>query len=109
MKNKKVLIAILIASLTVVVMCIILVLSKNLSKKGSINSGEIIAKSKVGNITTGDVNNYISTLERTFGQKIDTSNLKDEEMELIINEIVNNKIILNKAKKSGIQNTKGRN
>ena len=27
-------------------------------------------------------------------------------MELIINEIVNNKIILNKAKKSGIQNTK---
>lgn len=107
MKNKKVLIATLVSSLAIVVICLVLVLSKNfINKEGSANGVEIIAKSKVGNITTGDVNNYISTLEKTFGQKIDTSNLKDEEMELIINEIVNNKIILNKAKKSGIQNTK---
>ena len=66
---------------------------------------KVIAKSKVGNVTNKDVESYLSNLEKTFGQKINFDSLKPEEKKLIIDEIVNNKVILSKARKSPIKNS----
>lgn len=100
MKNKKIVII-----LSILVLCILsLIITLKLTTKSK--EGTVIATSKIGDITDNDMNEYITTLENTFGQKIDTNLLKKEDKQLIINEIVNNKVILNKAKKSKIKSSK---
>lgn len=101
MKNKKIVII-----LSILVLCILsLVITLKLTRN-DIKDGKTIATSKIGDITDKDMDEYIKTLENTFGQKIDTASLKKEDKQLIINEIVNNKVILNKARKSKIKNSK---
>ena len=101
MKNKKIVII-----LSILVLCILsLVITLKLTRN-DIKDGKTIATSKIGDITDKDMDEYIKTLENTFGQKIDTASLKKEDKQLIINEIVNNKVILNKARKSKIKSSK---
>lgn len=105
MKNKKIL-SIILSIILVIVICFTILFSKKMiNKKNNSNNNQIIATTNVGNVTTEDVKDYLGTLEKTFGQKIEFESLKSEEKELIVNEIVNNKVILNKAKKSNIKNT----
>jgi len=102
-KTLKILAILLVA----VVLCLTLfMVGKNIIQKRNSKGSQVVAKSKVGNITIDDVESYIKNLEKTFGQKIDVNSLKKEEKELIVNEIVNNRVILSKAKKSGIKNDK---
>lgn len=98
-----------------VVICVILIvglifsifkIANNTKENTSKKNGKVVATSKFGDVNEQDIINYLDSLEKTFGQKVDFYSLKNEEKELVINEIINNRIILNKAKKSGVQNNK---
>ena len=100
--KKKIIISLVIVILVVLCIAVAIIIKKN---NKNIDNNTIVAKSKIGNITVKDVKDYLNNIQQLFGQNIDINNLKKEEKELIVNEIVNNKIILETAKKSGVENT----
>ncbi len=100
--KKKIIISLVILILVALCITTIIVIKKN---NKNIDDNAIVAKSKIGNITVKDVKDYLNNIQQLFGQNLDINNLKKEEKELIVNEIVNNKIILETAKKSGVENT----
>ena len=100
--KKKIIISLVILILVTLCITTIIVIKKN---NKNIDDNAIVAKSKIGNITVKDVKDYLNNIQQLFGQNLDINNLKKEEKELIVNEIVNNKIILETAKKSGVENT----
>lgn len=100
--KKKIIISLVILILVILCITTIIVIKKN---NKNIDDNAIVAKSKIGNITVKDVKDYLNNIQQLFGQNLDINNLKKEEKELIVNEIVNNKIILETAKKSGVENT----
>ena len=100
--KKKIIISLAIVILVVLCIAVAIIIKKN---NKNIDNNTIVAKSKIGNITVKDVKDYLNNIQQLFGQNIDINNLKKEEKELIVNEIVNNKIILETAKKSGVENT----
>lgn len=87
-----------------ILLCVVVAVVVNRNNKIT-DFNTVIATSDAGNVTLKDINDYINNVQQLFGQTIDINNLKKEEKELIINEIINNKIILEKAKKSGVENT----
>lgn len=100
--KKKIIISLVIVILVVLCIAVAIIIKKN---NKNIDNNTIVAKSKIGNITVKDIKDYLNNIQQLFGQNIDINNLKKEEKELIVNEIVNNKIILETAKKSGVENT----
>ncbi len=73
--------------------------------KKPLEDNEIFATYKGGVIYVKDIKNYLKKLENTFNQKIDINNLKTEEKKLVVDEIVNGRIILGLAKNSNIPKT----
>lgn len=101
--KKKYLISITVTLVLLTIVIISLFTIKN--KKTILKDEEIFATYKNGNIYVKDVKNYIKNLEKIFNQKLNINNLKKEEKEIIVNEIINNKIILEQAKESKISKT----
>ena len=102
MTKKKIIISSILLILIVLCITTTIIIKKN-SKK--VDSSTVVATSKVGNVTVKDIQDYVNNIQQFFGQNIDINELKKEEKELIVNEIVNNKVILKKALDSGIENT----
>ena len=102
MTKKKIIVSCILLILIVLCVSTTIIIKKNNKK---VDSSTVIATSKVGDVTIKDVQDYINNIQQFFGQNIDVNNLKKEEKELIVNEIVNNKVILKKAIDSGIENT----
>ena len=102
MNKKKI---IIVAVTLIAIICIIggLFLFKNKNKTTDLS--KVVATSKIGNITIGDIQNYLNSLQPIFGQQIDANSLKPEELTLMVNEVVNDRILLKKAKDDGIENT----
>ena len=102
MTKKKIIVSCILLILIVLCISTTIIIKKNNKK---VDSSTVIATSKVGDVTIKDVQDYINNIQQFFGQNIDVNNLKKEEKELIVNEIVNNKVILKKAIDSGVENT----
>ena len=102
MTKKKIIVSCILLILIVLCVSTTIIMKKNNKK---VDSSTVIATSKVGDVTIKDVQDYINNIQQFFGQNIDVNNLKKEEKELIVNEIVNNKVILKKAIDSGVENT----
>lgn len=75
------------------------ILKKN---KKPLQDDEIFATYKGGVIYVKDMRNYLKRLEDTFNQKLELDSLKPEEKKLIVDEIVNGRVILELAKNSNI-------
>ena len=87
--------------LAVVLISGIFIFSNMRKKKQLVESG-VVATSKKGNVTEKDVQTYLETLKKSFGQTLVYEDLKTEEKKLIISDIINNRLILEEAKKSKI-------
>ncbi len=74
----------------------------NMRKKKQLVESGVVATSKKGNVTEKDVQTYLETLKKSFGQTLVYEDLKTEEKKLIISDIINNRLILEEAKKSKI-------
>lgn len=87
--------------LAVVLISGIFIFSNMRKKKQLVESG-VVATSKKGNVTEKDVQTYLETLKKSFGQTLVYEDLKTEEKKLIISDIINNRLILEEAKNSKI-------
>jgi parvulin-like peptidyl-prolyl isomerase len=81
------------------------VVIKHRRNKYFLRDDEVFATSTKGDVYVKDVKEYLDGLERVFNQKLDINALKKEEKELVASEIVNNRIILEKAREKGIVKT----
>jgi parvulin-like peptidyl-prolyl isomerase len=70
------------------------------------DSNEIFATSTRGDITKAEVNEYITELKRSYGVTFDINNAKSEDKRVLAVEIINNKILLERARADGIANSK---
>ena len=100
-KKKIIIIAIILVAIVGIFTGLFLFRNKNKTTDLS----KVIATSKIGDITMGDIQNYLDTLQPVFGQKLDANSLKPEERVLMVNEVVNDRVLLKKAKDDGIENT----
>ncbi|MDR2077500.1 MAG: peptidylprolyl isomerase [Rickettsiales bacterium] len=62
----------------------------------------VFATSKKGDVTVEDVKRYIRHFEKTFGKVVNMADLKKEEKKVLAGEIINNRIIMERAKASGV-------
>ena len=100
MKNKK-----LIICLSVILLVVIAIVCYLKIKNSSLKNEDVVATSKYGVVTVGDVKAYIGSLNNSFRQNFDFEKITDEEKELIIKEIINNRVIYQKARNLGIMTT----
>ena len=100
-KKKIIIIAIILVAIVGIFTGLFLFRNKNKTTDLS----KVIATSKIGDITMDDIQNYLDTLQPVFGQKLDANSLKPEERVLMVNEVVNDRVLLKKAKDDGIENT----
>ena len=75
----------------------------NFFKKKEVNT--LVATSNYGDIYKTDVINYINRLEKIFSQKIEFDKLTIEEQQSLVKEVVNQRKVLEDAKKSNIMDT----
>jgi parvulin-like peptidyl-prolyl isomerase len=73
--------------------------------KNSLKDSDIFATSKMGNVSVGEVKEYLLKLEKTFNRKFDITTLNQGEKDLVVGEIVNGRVIVKKAKENGLQKT----
>ncbi|MDR3078582.1 MAG: peptidylprolyl isomerase [Rickettsiales bacterium] len=81
-------------------------LFKNFRSEKKSKGGEIFATSEKGNLTKAEVDKYLTNLEKNFGHALNLGDMKDEEKNVLASEIINGKIILEKAKAEGLANSK---
>jgi peptidyl-prolyl cis-trans isomerase C len=62
----------------------------------------IFATSKGGDVTVEDVRKYLRNFEKNFGKTVNIADLKTEERKVVAGEIINNRIILERARASGL-------
>jgi parvulin-like peptidyl-prolyl isomerase len=62
----------------------------------------VFATSKGGDVTVEDVKRYLRNFEKNFGKTVNIADLKVEEKKVVAGEIINNRIILERSKASGL-------
>lgn len=99
-KKGKIILALLII---IVILAIIsgLLLAKNKKNKVASDS-DVLATSNQGVVTVGEVKEYLKNLNVSFKQDIKYESLQNEEKEMVIKEIVNERVILKEAKKENL-------
>ena len=93
--------------LTLLIVVIILAIISGLlfiknKKNKVVNDGDILATSNQGSVTVGEVKEYLKNLNVSFKQDIKYESLQDEEKEMVIKEIINERVILKEAKKENL-------
>lgn len=102
-KNKKQVILLSVILVLVIVESVLLI--SRMRNKNS-GDGKVFATYNGGVIYESEVEDYLRKLENTFNQKLNLNGMNQDDKELVAKEIVNTKIVLEKAKKSGITKTK---
>jgi parvulin-like peptidyl-prolyl isomerase len=76
------------------------------AKNKTLPEDAVLATSDYGDVTMGDVKSYLENLEVFFKKSFEFDKLTKEEREIIIKEIVNERILVKKAKKTDITSSK---
>jgi parvulin-like peptidyl-prolyl isomerase len=105
MDNKRNIFIYLTACIVVLVGIICFMFIKINTTKRLLNES-VLATSDYGDITVKDVKTYLKNLETFFKKSFDFNELSKEEMQIIIKEVVNERIILKKAKNTNITSDK---
>lgn len=66
---------------------------------------KLVATSNYGEVYDSDVKEYLTNLEKIFSRKIDFNKINKEEKKMLVNEIINQRKILNDAKDVNIDNS----
>ncbi len=75
--------------------------------KNKKDPNKILASSNLGDVTNKDVKDYLDNVSKLIAQKIDISDLTPKELKVIVNEVVNQRKVLQDAKKSKIASSDG--
>ncbi|MDR0572208.1 MAG: peptidylprolyl isomerase [Rickettsiales bacterium] len=105
MKTKKTLLAFWGCCVAILLAVICLFVVKNI-KNRTLSEDTILATSDYGNVTMGDVRSYLENLETFFKKSFEFDKLTREEQEIVIKEVVNERILVKKAKKTDITSSK---
>lgn len=103
MKSKKNIVIVALVLVLIAACCAAFFVIKNKDKK--LDSTTVIATSNIGDVTVKDIQDYLDNAQQILGQRLNASDLKKEEMQLIVNEVINERVIIKKAKESGIENS----
>lgn len=94
----------IILVLVLIAVCGVFIFRKS-KKNKELRSQGIVATSKKGDVTDADIEKYLSDLKKNFGQTLNFEELKAEEKKLVIGDILNNRIILEKARENKVAST----
>jgi peptidyl-prolyl cis-trans isomerase C len=79
---------------------------KNFKIERKTSSDIIFATSTRGNVTRAEVERYIANLSKNLGQNITLEGMEDKTKNALAAEILNNRIIVERARAAGMENSK---